>query len=91
MPRSGTGASDNVVEAGQDLVHNNEGKQGPASSGVDRSHKAAPPPDAEAGDALKEIPASGGGSSGAHIGNTGQGGNKEAFVDKEADRLEKST
>jgi len=90
MPRDGSGASDNVVEAGENLVHGAGENDAPSSAGVDRSSKAVAPPPEEKGAALEGMGASGGGSSGAHVGNTGQGGNKEAFVDKEAERLTKS-
>lgn len=47
--------------------------QTPAGSGVDRSSKAAPPPDHEPGEAIEGMGASGGGSAGEHIGNQGSG------------------
>merc|ERR1711939_439226 len=45
MPRDGSGAADNVVEAGSNLVHGAAagGSDAPAASGVDRSNKAAAP------------------------------------------------
>lgn len=83
MPRDGSGASDNVVEPGQNLTHGASGDDAPASSGVDRSSKAAPLPDHEKGDALEGMNASGAGSSGAHIGNQGSGkGSEDVTTDR---------
>ncbi|KAK5169808.1 uncharacterized protein LTR77_005786 [Saxophila tyrrhenica] len=84
MPRDGSGASDNVVEPGETLIHG-AGKgenDAPASSGVDRSNKAAPPPDHEAGDAMKGMNASGGGND---VKGSGKGP-IESSVDKEAEK-----
>jgi len=55
MPREGSGhVADNAVEAGQNLTHGApEGKEDPVSSGVDRSGKAAAPPEYEAGEGLE--------------------------------------
>ena len=54
--------------------------QTPASSGVDRSSKAAAPPDHEKGEALEGLGASGGGSS---VSGSGKGP-IEPDVEKEA-------
>lgn len=54
--------------------------QGPSSSGVDRSSKAAPPPDAEKGEAMEGMNASGGGDFQRGSGK----GPIENTVDKEA-------
>lgn len=54
--------------------------QSPASSGVDKSHKAAPPPEPEAGDALEGMNASGGGNK---VEGSGKGP-LEPTVEKEA-------
>ncbi|TKA26125.1 hypothetical protein B0A50_04621 [Salinomyces thailandicus] len=83
MPRDGSGASDNVVEAGENQVHGASGNDAPASSGVDKSSKAAPPPTAEKGDALEGMPASGGGSAGETLTGSGKG-DKEPATDVEA-------
>ena len=59
--------------------------QSAAASGVDRSSKAAPPPDHEAGEGLEGLGGSGGGSS-----VTGSGkGPLESTVDKEAENSSK--
>ncbi|KAK5128405.1 hypothetical protein LTR85_003073 [Meristemomyces frigidus] len=91
MPRNGDGSSDNVVEAGENLIHGAGAGENdaPTSSGVDRSSKAAPPPSTEKGEALEGMGASGGGASGPTLSGSGKG-DKEAFVDKEAERLMKS-
>lgn len=81
MPRDGSGAGDNAEETGHTIVHG-AGEAGATSSTVDRASKAAPAPQHEHGDALEGMAASGAGSSGAHVGNTGQGGNKEPAVDQ---------
>ncbi|KAF2766475.1 hypothetical protein EJ03DRAFT_353960 [Teratosphaeria nubilosa] len=76
MPREGSGhVADNAIEAGETLVHG-AGKapnEDPASSGVDRSSKAAPPPDHEPGEALEGLGASGGGSKGESLTGSGKG------------------
>ncbi|KAK4570507.1 hypothetical protein LTR86_002587 [Recurvomyces mirabilis] len=74
MPRDGSGAGDNAVEAGETLIHGagDAPKDGASASGVDRSNKAAPPPEEEKGDALEGMNASGGGSSGID-GGSGKG------------------
>jgi hypothetical protein len=54
--------------------------QTPASSGVDKSNKAVPPPDHEKGESLEGMNASGGGSS---VQGSGKGP-IESTVDKEA-------
>ncbi|KAK5017996.1 hypothetical protein BJ546DRAFT_1057066 [Cryomyces antarcticus] len=83
MPRHGSRASDNAIEAGKTLIHGAGENDAPTSSGVDRSHKAAAPPPPEKGEAIEGLHASGGGSQAAEIGDTGQGkGEQEAFVDK---------
>ncbi|TKA70430.1 hypothetical protein B0A55_07895 [Friedmanniomyces simplex] len=79
MPRDGSGASDNAVEAGETLVHG-AGSDDPASSGVDRSSKAAPPPETEKGEAFEGMGASGGGNT---TKGSGQGP-QEPQVEKEA-------
>jgi len=84
MPRDGSGAGDNAIEAGHNIVHGDAG--GAASTGVDRSEKAAPMPEIEKGDSIEGMNASGGGLSGAKLTSTGQGGNKEPFVEKEAEK-----
>ncbi|KAK3703804.1 hypothetical protein LTR37_014250 [Vermiconidia calcicola] len=67
MPRDGSGASDNAIENSHNIVHGNSAGENdaPAGSGVDRSNKAAPPPDlsTEKGEALEGHGASGGGDS----------------------------
>ncbi|KAK3070231.1 hypothetical protein LTR53_010804 [Teratosphaeriaceae sp. CCFEE 6253] len=82
MPRDGSGASDNAIEAGETKVHGagSAPSDDPASSGVDRSSKAAPAPEVEKGDAIEGLGASGGG-------NTTKGSGKgplEPQVEKEA-------
>ena len=62
-----------------------QSKQAPAASGVDRSSKAAPPPEPETGDALEGMNASGGGDS---TKGSGQGP-KETTVGKEAEKAGK--
>ncbi|KAF9875111.1 hypothetical protein CkaCkLH20_07377 [Colletotrichum karsti] len=72
MPRDGSGASDNAVEAGHDIVH---GAGVEKSDHVDRADKTAPMPEKEEGLAIKDLPASGGTSQGLAKGdNVGQGG-----------------
>lgn len=60
----------------------NRATQPPASSGVDRSNKAAPPPELESGEAMEGMNASGGGSK---VEGSGKGP-IEATVDKEAEK-----
>lgn len=43
-------------------------------------------PEVEKGDSIEGMNASGGGLSGAKLTATGQGGNKEPFVEKEAEK-----
>lgn len=85
MPRDGSGAGDNAIEAGHNIVHGEPSEnevcffahhttstqtianlisdsQKPTASGVDRSSKAAPPPEGEEGAALEGMNASGGGA-----------------------------
>ena len=57
--------------------------QGASASGVDRSSKAAPLPEAEKGDALEGMNASGGGSFGKSESGSGKG-DAVPSVDKEA-------
>ncbi|WYZ39545.1 hypothetical protein EsH8_III_001459 [Colletotrichum jinshuiense] len=72
MPRDGSGASDNAVEAGHNIVH---GAGVVKDSHVDRADKTAPLPEGEKGLALEGLPASGGQSQGLAKGpNVGQGG-----------------
>merc|ERR1711975_108057 len=75
MPRDGSGAADNVVEAGSNLIHGAAagGSDAPAASGVDRSNKAAAPPAPDKGDALEGMLASGGGSAGPTQSGSGDG------------------
>ncbi|CAC9887607.1 unnamed protein product [Aureobasidium pullulans] len=73
MPRDGSGAGDNAIEAGHNIVHGDAGG-------------AAPMPEIEKGDSIEGMNASGGGLSGATLTSTGQGGNKEPFVEKEAEK-----
>ncbi|EMC92761.1 hypothetical protein BAUCODRAFT_125737 [Baudoinia panamericana UAMH 10762] len=87
MPRDGSGAGDNAVEQGQDLVHGAGENDAPSSSGVDRSSKAAPPPEVEKGDSLEGLNASGGGSSA--IGQGSGKGEKDVTVDKIAEEAGK--
>ncbi|KAK5756491.1 hypothetical protein LTS12_013445 [Elasticomyces elasticus] len=84
MPRDGSGASDNAVEAGETKVHGagSAPSEDPASSGVDRSSKAAPPPEAEKGEAYEELGGSGGGNT---TKGSGQGP-QETQVEKEASK-----
>ncbi|KAK3653633.1 hypothetical protein LTR56_004488 [Elasticomyces elasticus] len=91
MPRDGSGASDNAVEAGETKVHGAGSAPSeassyvtydPASSGVDRSSKAAPPPEAEKGEAYEELGGSGGGNT---TKGSGQGP-QETQVEKEASK-----
>ncbi|OCK85825.1 hypothetical protein K432DRAFT_399951 [Lepidopterella palustris CBS 459.81] len=80
MPRDGTGASDNAVEAGENLVHGTSG-----DTTLSRASRVATPPAAEKGFALDGMNASGGGSVGIG-GHTGQGKgndlNKSPVVDQ---------
>ncbi|KAI8266103.1 hypothetical protein K4K56_004947 [Colletotrichum sp. SAR 10_98] len=72
MPHDGSGASDNAVEAGHDIVH---GAGVEKSDHVDRADKTAPMPEKEEGLAIKDLPASGGQSQGLAQGkDAGQGG-----------------
>ncbi|KAF3807411.1 hypothetical protein GCG54_00008869 [Colletotrichum gloeosporioides] len=72
MPRDGSGASDNAVEAGHDIVH---GAGAIKDSHVDRADKTAPMPEIEKGLAIDGKDASGGQSQGLAKGdNVGQGG-----------------
>ncbi|KAL0937233.1 basic leucine zipper protein [Colletotrichum truncatum] len=72
MPRDGSGASDNVVEAGHNIVH---GAGEEKSTHVDRADKTAPLPEKEKGLGLEGMNASGGQSQGLAQGpNVGQGG-----------------
>merc|ERR1711977_229224 len=86
MPRDGSGASDNVVEAGSNLVHGAAagGSDAPAASGVDRSNKAAAPPAPEKGDALEGMLASGGGSAGPT-----QSGGGDGPIESASDKIAK--
>ncbi|KAF6832871.1 hypothetical protein CMUS01_06743 [Colletotrichum musicola] len=72
MPRDGSGASDNAMEAGHNIVH---GAGAEKSTHVDRADKTAPLPEKEEGNAIKGMPASGGSSQGLAQGpNVGHGG-----------------
>ncbi|KAK4956461.1 hypothetical protein LTR10_005986 [Elasticomyces elasticus] len=85
MPRDGSGASDNAVEAGETKVHGAGGAPSEASNYVtcvDRSSKAAPPPEAEKGEAYEELGGSGGGNT---TKGSGQGP-QETQVEKEASK-----
>ncbi|GAB7363622.1 hypothetical protein MBLNU230_g4193t1 [Neophaeotheca triangularis] len=92
MPRDGSGAGDNAIENSHNIVHGNDqgSKDAPASSGVDRSNKAAPMPQAESGEALEGMNASGGGSQ-ANVQGTGNSGLGDAkpSVDKIAENAQK--
>ncbi|KAK4902708.1 hypothetical protein LTR27_000647 [Elasticomyces elasticus] len=80
MPRDGSGASDNAVEAGETKVHGSG--SAPSEASVDRSSKAAPPPEAEKGEAYEELGGSGGGNT---TKGSGQGP-QETQVEKEASK-----
>ncbi|KAL8386779.1 hypothetical protein RB595_010397 [Gaeumannomyces hyphopodioides] len=77
MPRDGSGRADNAVdENATPIIH---GADQPGSN-VDRSGKAAPPPEPEKGEAIEGMNASGGGSQGLAQGpSRGQGGGSIAF------------
>ncbi|CAK3819639.1 Hypothetical predicted protein [Lecanosticta acicola] len=91
MPREGSGhVADNAIETGENLTHGApSGNEAPTSSGVDRSSKAAPAPDHEAGEGLKHADGS--------ITSSGQGSDKsgsgkgpiKATVDEQAEKLTK--
>jgi hypothetical protein len=67
------------------LITNDVRFQTPASSGVDRSSKAVPPPEPESGNALEGMGASGGGDK-----TTGSGkGPVKPSVDEEAEKAGK--
>ncbi|KAK5718497.1 hypothetical protein LTR15_008227 [Elasticomyces elasticus] len=80
MPRDGSGASDNAVEAGETKVHG--AGSAPSEASVDRSSKAVPPPEAEKGEAYEELGGSGGGNT---TKGSGQGP-QETQVEKEASK-----
>ena len=61
-------------------------QQKPVSSGVDRSHKAAPMP--EGVSEMKDETMSGGGSVGVTGGGSGKGGKDEPYVDRVAEKLQ---
>ncbi|GAB7339262.1 hypothetical protein MBLNU457_5917t1 [Dothideomycetes sp. NU457] len=79
MPRDGSGAGDNAIEAGHNIAHGATGDK--ASTGVDRSNKAAAMPEPESGASLEGMNASGGGNAVNH-----QGGNLESAAEKEAEK-----
>ncbi|KAF2096985.1 hypothetical protein NA57DRAFT_77235 [Rhizodiscina lignyota] len=72
MPRDGSGASDNAIEAGENLTHG-VGKE--ETSKVARADKVAEMPEPEKGKALEGMNASGGGSANP-TNPEGQGGRR---------------
>ncbi|KAF2167023.1 hypothetical protein M409DRAFT_22462 [Zasmidium cellare ATCC 36951] len=92
MPRDGSGHSHNAEEAGDNLTHGTPaGNEQPTSSGVDRSSKAAPPPDHETGEGLKNEDGSVASSGQGSIGVTGGSGKgpMKSTVDEQAEKLSK--
>ncbi|KAK5131000.1 hypothetical protein LTR08_001412 [Meristemomyces frigidus] len=85
MPRDGSGASDNAIEAGENKIHGASENDAQAASGVDRSSKAAPLPETETGAALEGMGASGGGSAGTTLTGSGKG-DAVPTVDKIAEK-----
>ncbi|KAL1589297.1 hypothetical protein WHR41_02298 [Cladosporium halotolerans] len=74
MPRNGDGSADNVVDTGAGSQAHGVAANDPASSGVDRSNKAAAPPAPEKGGAIEGMNASGGG-------NTASGSGKVTHIE----------